>query len=368
MERGQRFYRTFNGQDGMPLAHTKAEARDFESAIRIQVRKGTYSKTGELKDFGRFFDEVFLHYAKAHKASWRHDEFRGEVLKAFFFGKKFSQITPMLVVSYINHRLQSLSKRKKLLNPVTVYKELRLLSSVFNMAMAEQIADRNPCLSIPRSVKKKLPARNKRDCVLGRDEEPLLFAQLVGRRSHLLAPVRFTVETGLRKSELCRLEVEHVNLGSLPKFFTIDNQKVALEPNQLLVVKSKNGKPRTLPLSAEARRIAEHQVSDFTNTKYLFTSIKGGMITEIKTGFAGAVRDAGLEDFRFHDLRHTFSTRLNEGRADPFTVRDLLGHSTVTMSSDYTHSTAETRRLAIEGMSQNGQRVSTNYVKIASNG
>jgi hypothetical protein len=65
-------------------------------------------------------------------------------------------------------------------------------------------------------------------------------------------------------------------LGSLPKFFTINNQKVALEPNQLLVVKSKNGKPRTLPLSAEARRIAEHQVSDFTNTKYLFTSIKGG--------------------------------------------------------------------------------------------
>ncbi len=65
--------------------------------------------------------------------------------------------------------------------------------------------------------------------------------------------------------------------------------------------------------------------------------------------FVGAVRDAGLEDFRFHDLPHTFSTRLNEGGAAPFTVRDLLGHSTVKMSSDYTHSTVETRRLAIEG-------------------
>ena len=42
------------------------------------------------------------------------------------------------------------------------------------------------------------------------------------------------------------------------------------------------------------------------------------MITDIKTGFVGAVRAAGLEDFRFHDLRHTISTRLNEGGADPF--------------------------------------------------
>ncbi|MCM3904691.1 MAG: hypothetical protein ND866_23590 [Pyrinomonadaceae bacterium] len=47
-------------------------------------------------------------------------------------------------------------------------------------------------------------------------------------------------------------------------------------------------------MSTEARRIAEQQASDLTNTKYLFTSIKGGMITEIKTGFVGAAEGCSV--------------------------------------------------------------------------
>jgi len=94
----------------------------------------------------------------------------------------------------------------------------------------------------------------------------------------------------------------------------------------LLIVRSKNGKPRTIPLTAEARRIALSQMADVTTKEYLFTSfITSGMITEIKTAFTSAVREAGLEDSRFHDLRHTFATRLNEAGVDPFTIRDLLG-------------------------------------------
>ena len=77
-----------------------------------------------------------------------------------------------------------------------------------------------------------------------------------------------------------------------------------------------------------------------------------GMISEFKTAFTGAVRDAGLEDFRFHDLGHSFASRLNAAGADPYTIRDLLGHSTTTMSADYTHTSFERRRQAIANMSQ----------------
>ena len=82
--------------------------------------------------------------------------------------------------------------------------------------------------------------------------------------------------------------------------------------------------------------------------------------------FAAAVCDAGLEDFRFHDLRHTFATRLNQAGADPFAIRDLLGHSTAVMTADYTHSTHEGRQQAIAAMSQSRQGAVANYVKIAS--
>ena len=81
------------------------------------------------------------------------------------------------------------------------------------------------------------------------------------------------------------------------------------------------------------------------------------MISEFKTAFTSAVSDAGLEDFRFHDLRHTFASRLNAAGADPFTIRDLLGHSTTTISADYTHTSFERRRQAIADMSLSRDQV-----------
>jgi integrase len=367
MEQGRRYRGTFNGRDGLAFARTKQEARDCESEIRIQVRNGTFEKEVGLEDFGKFFDTVYMCYSKDHKSDWKHDQFRGEVLKTFFAGRKFWQITPMLVVGYINQRLESITKRNTSRSPVTIHKEVRLLSSIFKMAIAEGVASVNPCLSIPWSVKKKLPARNKRDRFLTEDEEKLLFAQLVGRRSHLAPIVRFDLETGLRRGELLRLEVEHVNLSSEPRVFKIDNKSVSVAPGELIVTKSKNGKPRTVPLTAQARRVAELQIADVTTGRYLFTNRRtGGIIAAIRNGFANAVRDAKLENFRFHDLRHTFATRLNEAGVDPFTIRDLLGHSATAITGDYTHTTSFGRRRAIEEVSKKRRRSERNYVKIAS--
>jgi integrase len=368
MEKGERYRGTFNGRDGLAHARTKQEARDCESEIRIQVRQGKLRKEVRLEDLGKFFDEVYMRYAREHKMDWQHDEFRGEVLKNFFAGKRFSEITPMLVVSFINDRLKSKTKRGTVRHPVTVHHEVQLLSSIFNMAVKEGAATVNPCLLIPKSVKKKIPARNKRDRFLTAEEETRLFNQLKGRRSHLAPIVRFALDTGLRRSELCRLEVSHVNLSGTVRDVTLPNGKVArVEPGEVLVTRGKNGKSRAVPLTNEARRIAQLQLLDVTNKQYLFTSKRsGGAIAEIKTGFAGAVTDAEIENFRFHDLRHTFATRLNEAGVDPVTRRDLLGHSTIEMSDDYTHSSLEGRHHAIQVLSANGRDSDLDYVRIAS--
>jgi len=342
----------------MRCAGSGREAKDFASEIRIKVRNGSFNteepgRGADLQKFSSFFDTVYLPYSKENKGTWKHDEFRGEVLKDFFSGRAFSEIKPLLVASFINNRLKTKTRRGELRNPVTVYKEVQLLSSVFNMAIREGATGSNPCVTIPTATKRKIWAWNKRERFLSPDEEVKLFAQLKGRRARLAPIVRFELETGLRKSELCRLEVRHVNLSTKVRSFKIHGQIVYLGPNELLVEKSKNGKARVIPLTPGARRIAEFQIADATTGKYLFTSYRtGGMITEIKTGFTAAVRDARLEDFRFHDLRHTFATRLNEGGADLATIRDLLGHSSTKMASDYTQTSLETRRRAIEAMSR----------------
>ncbi|HUE82594.1 MAG TPA: site-specific integrase [Pyrinomonadaceae bacterium] len=373
MEGGKRISGTLSGKKGLPFAESKQEARDRESEIRIkvrtQLRDGTFQREIGLEDFGTFFDKVFLPYAKEHKASWRHDEFRGKVLKEFFAGKTFGEITPMLLAQYVNVRLKAFSKHKALFDPTTIHKEVALTSSIFNMAIREGVAKSNPCHSIPTAIKKKLPARNKRDRFLTEDEETKLFAQFTGRRCHLFPIIRFVLDTGLRKREFCRLEVGDINLSNESRFVTVKGMRIEVKPDELIVKQSKNGKPRTIPLTSEARRIAKVQITDATTRKFLFTSRRtGGMISEFKTAFTSAVRDAGLENFRFHDLRHTFASRLNAAGADPYTIRDLLVHSTTAMSADYTHTSFERRRQAIADMSQSRDhlrgRVALDYGKI----
>ena len=191
------------------------------------------------------------------------------------------------------------------------------------------------------------------------------MGKLTGRRSHLWAVVRFALETGLRKSELCRLEVDHVNLSDQARVIDVNGKRVEVKPGELIVTRGKNGKPRTVPLSAQARAVALAQMNDITTRRYVFTSYRTrGAIAEIKRAFCAAVREAGIKDCRFHDLRHTFATRLNAAGANAFAIRDLLGHSTASMSNDYTHTSAEHRREAIEMLDQRHSTPPLNYGKI----
>jgi integrase len=62
----------------------------------------------------------------------------------------------------------------------------------------------------------------------------------------------------------------------------------------------------------------------------------------------GALRAAQIEDFRFHDLRHTFASRLAMEAVDLMTIRELMGHKTMAMTLRYSHLSSGHRRTAIE--------------------
>ena len=87
--------------------------------------------------------------------------------------------------------------------------------------------------------------------------------------------------------------------------------------------------------------------------------------TNVGKAFTAACKEAGIEDLTFHDLRHTFASRLREAGVDAITRRDLLGHSTVEMSDDYTHSSAESRLRAVESIADYRKQ---DYSKFTTNG
>ena len=71
-------------------------------------------------------------------------------------------------------------------------------------------------------------------------------------------------------------------------------------------------------------------------------------MTDIKTAWGNLVKAAYIDDFRFHDLRHTFASNLVMASVDLNTVRELLGHSDIKMTLRYAHLAPEHKAAAVE--------------------
>jgi len=83
--------------------------------------------------------------------------------------------------------------------------------------------------------------------------------------------------------------------------------------------------------------------------EYVFVSPKTGMpYTDVKKGFAAACSLAGIHDLHWHDLRHTFGTRLAEGGYSESTIAELMGHSDPKTTRRYTHATERAKHEAVE--------------------
>ncbi len=123
---------------------------------------------------------------------------------------------------------------------------------------------------------------------------------------------------------------------------------------------TKSGKNRIVPINSDLFLLLDDLKRQNVSHGYVFANAKTGKpLQDIKHAFGTAYTKAGVKDFRFHDCRHTFGTRLVHRGVDLITVKDLLGHSTVKVTERYIHSTPDTKRAAVEVlaiMPQNGEQ------------
>ena len=144
-----------------------------------------------------------------------------------------------------------------------------------------------------------------------------------GFSDHLMPLVLVAINTGLRRGELFGLSWADVNLGGRMLKVTVGN--------------AKSRKARHVPLNAEALATLQQWRAQGTGTGLVFASATGARLTNVNKSWAGVVDAAGLHDFRFHDLRHDFASRLVMAGVDLNTVRELLGHSDIAMTLRYAH-------------------------------
>jgi integrase len=84
-----------------------------------------------------------------------------------------------------------------------------------------------------------------------------------------------------------------------------------------------------------------------TPTGYVFPGAEGERLIDVKTAWKSLLRVAGVTGFRFHDLRHTFASRLVMAGVDLNTVRELLGHADLKMTLRYAHLAPEHKAAAV---------------------
>lgn len=152
---------------------------------------------------------------------------------------------------------------------------------------------------------------------------------------HLKPLVLLSLNTGLRRGELFNLERQHVDLERA--LLTVAGDTVG----------NKTAKARHVPLNAEARAVLSDWITHRQPTGWLFPGRKGARLDNISNAWERLRRSATLEDFRWHDLRHTFASKLVMAGVDLNAVRELLGHASLDMTLRYAHLAPEHKAAAV---------------------
>ena len=175
------------------------------------------------------------------------------------------------------------------------------------MAIDNDLLGLNPCRKLKWGRGQTV---SRRERVLSLDEEARLMPQLERfpetRRAVILA-----LNTGLRRMEIVRLHLRNLDMQE-----------------RTLSYLAKGNKARTIPLNPDAFACIKAMLETTDKEGFLFHQRTGHNLSASSGAFQSAVKRAEIKDLHFHDLRHTFSTRVR-AYTDAFTVRDLMGHSDV---------------------------------------
>jgi integrase len=99
------------------------------------------------------------------------------------------------------------------------------------------------------------------------------------------------------------------------------------------------------------------------DAEYVFVNPDTGTrYTDVRKSFPAACRQVGITDFRFHDLRHTFGTRLADAGVDVVKIKELMGHASIVMTMRYIHATDQRKRGAIVVLSEYRRRHCRKFV------
>lgn len=315
---------TLNGKRYMVSTGETDKTRALLKLGKIVEKSTAQDKTG-VKQIGTFaeLEKEYTPYAKNNKSASTVERERytmGILLRAF--GKlQLREVTPLLVERYKQSRV-------KQVKPASVNRELSLLKNMLSKALEWGFIETNPASKV-----KSFKEPSGRMKWLNDSERERLLAECRLSDNPLLYAVVFAaLNTGMRKSELQRLTWDSVDF----------------EKALITVRETKNNETRFIPMARELARLLSSLYNGRPHSHYVFSKPDGTAYGNWRRAFEGACFRAGLKDFHFHDLRHTFGSYLGSSGFNAFTIKALMGHKTLAMADRYTHISDATLKDAVE--------------------
>jgi integrase len=260
-----------------------------------------------------------------NKRSWKDDLYRLKRFNDFFGNVTLMELSPVDVEKFKSHKL------KEGVTNTTVNHYLKTLKRMFNIAITWGYAKENPV----KGIKFYSERDSLRERILTEEEEGRLLEAASG---HLRPILNVALNTGMRRGEILNLKWTHVDFKA----------------GEIFIEKTKSGTPRTIDINSDLLDELTRLKVETNNKLYVFINPKTAKpYKKLQRSFERARQKASIEDLRFHDLRHTFASRLIEKGVDIIKVKDFLGHSTLRTTERYIHPDREERKKAVELLCKN---------------
>ncbi len=328
--RGQAWWMcfTYNGKQLRRPTETsdKKLAEKIFRKVMTQIAEGKWfdKQPGADKTVRELLEKYLREHSARNKTPKTHerDEGLAKIINRYFGDYQLSVLSPKDIADY------KVKRRDEGRAPGTVNRELCLLSHAFNLAIKEwEWVDFNPVARVSRER-----VNNQVERWLTFEEQNKLLAV---SPQWLREIIIFAVNTGWRRSEIIGLTWD----------------KVDLFQKKLTILEQKNKGKDTQPFN--------EQVLEVLKARYKVRSIKSNIVfynsggtawdgRNVLRAFTAAVKDAEIAHCRFHDLRHTFATRLVQAGVDLYKVQKLMRHKSPIMTQRYAHHYSESLRDGVD--------------------
>lgn len=363
--------------DGRPVTHKigrvgeipLVRARELAESIRSQGREYRHGRADNpalqnkfqgTPSIREFIEAVYAPHAAPRRKRWPESQKR--IVHCFGQLLDWPLDDPRLPHAFKQYQDKALARG---LAASSVNNDLSVMGAVFTYAVKHDFLDKHPMKKIER-----LKVDNARIRYLGSvdPDEPRRFWQALEDREeririerdsankwraergykllpdlrkvqyadHLLPICIVAADSGLRQGEIFQLEWRDVD-------FYADVLRVRAEV-------AKSSKARAVPMTQRVRKCLEDWRAQTVPGGIVFKGKEGNPITDIKSAWRNLMKEAEIEGFRFHDLRHDFASRLAMRGVPLFQISRLLGHSDTRTSEKYSHLSPAVERAAIDAL------------------